>query len=51
MYVLVHQARIVRKVDNPIQWINYYPLDSAVDRFSLYVFVFPVGVPGELDPS
>jgi len=24
------QARVVGKVDNPIQWINHYPADSMV---------------------
>ena len=35
----MHQAPVVRKVDSAIQWINYYLLHSAIDLFSLYVFV------------
>ena len=26
----MHQALVVQKVDSTIQWINLYPLDSAI---------------------
>ena len=31
-----HQAPVVQRVDSAIQWINYYPLDNAINFDSTY---------------
>ena len=34
--VLIDQAWVVQKADNPIHWINHYPVDSLVCFVNTY---------------
>ena len=35
--ITTHQAPVVQRVDSAIQWINYYPLDNAINFDGTYL--------------
>ena len=37
-----HPARVVRKLDNVIHWINHYSVDSVVCLFAGYWAIYPL---------
>ena len=35
----IHQAPVVQKVDNAIDWINLYPLDNTTGLLNIYMYM------------
>ena len=47
----VHQAWVVRKVDNTIHWINHYPADSVLYFVTLIRWIVIDPVDSVIQPS